>query len=74
MLTERGELVLKNNKIADTFNQYFETIAEDLDLIIGRTILNFLQILNLLIESITLSRNTKSSEHEKHQKAVPNFS
>ena len=30
--TENVELVLKNNKITDSFNEYFETIVEDLDL------------------------------------------
>ena len=32
MLTENAELVLKNNKITDTFNEYCGTIVEDLDL------------------------------------------
>ena len=32
MLTENGELGLKNNKVAETFNEYFGTIVEVLDL------------------------------------------
>ena len=31
ILTENGELVLKNKKVADTFNEYFGTILEVLD-------------------------------------------
>ena len=32
MLTENGELGLKNSKVAETFNEYFGTIVEVLDL------------------------------------------
>ena len=32
MFTENEELVLKSNKIADTFNEYFGTIVKSLDL------------------------------------------
>ena len=32
MLTENEELVLKNDEIAGTLNEYFGTTAEDLDL------------------------------------------
>ena len=32
MLTKNGQLVLKNNEIADTFNENFGTIIEDLAL------------------------------------------
>ena len=30
MLTENGELVLKDNEIVDTFNEYFGTTVEGL--------------------------------------------
>ena len=53
MFTENWELVLTNNEITDTCNDYLRAIVEDLDLHFGRTTLNFFQILNLLIESIT---------------------
>ena len=49
MLTENEELVIQNNKIVDTFNEFFGNIVEDLDLNNGRTVLNLFQILNLLI-------------------------
>ena len=32
MLNENGELILKDKDVADTFNEYFESIAESLDL------------------------------------------
>ena len=32
MLNENGELVLKEKDIADTFNEYFWSIVESLDL------------------------------------------
>ena len=32
MFAKNGEFLFRNNKIADTFNEYFGTIVEDLDL------------------------------------------
>ena len=32
MLNENGELLLKDKNIADTFNEYFGSIAESIDL------------------------------------------
>ena len=37
MLTENEELVLKNDEIAGTLNQYFGTTAEDLDLLLEKS-------------------------------------
>ena len=42
MLTEDGVLVMKSNKIANTFNEYFGTIVEDLDLYYWRDNSEFL--------------------------------
>ena len=41
ILIENGELVFKNNKITDTFNEYLEPLLKILLFIIGSTILNF---------------------------------
>ena len=32
MLNKNGELLLKNKDVADTFNEYFRSIVEPLDL------------------------------------------
>ena len=59
MLTENRELVLKDNKITDTFNEYFETIVEDLDLYYWKGNSELLSNTKSFVKSIILSQNAK---------------
>ena len=78
MLTENGELVLKNKKVADTFNDYFGTILEVLDLyywkdnseLLSNT-KSFDRINNIIKKS---SKHKKQNKTKKKKKKFQNFS